>query len=112
MTPEPADPVGAGGVARRFRLLSDPTRVQILRLLADTPAPLAVGEVAAAVGVAHSTASHHLQRLATAGVVHIRRVGRLGLVTLDREAARRPPLPLVLGGDAVAASDADRRGPS
>jgi len=46
-----------------FRALSDPTRVQILNLLATSGAPMSVGEIVAKVVVGQSTVSHHLKVL-------------------------------------------------
>jgi DNA-binding transcriptional ArsR family regulator len=47
-----------------FKALADPTRVQIVALLAQAGRPMTVGEVVDAVGVAQSTVSHHLKALA------------------------------------------------
>ena len=47
-----------------FRALADPSRVQILQYLARAAAPLSVGEIVAAVGLAQSTVSQHLRVLA------------------------------------------------
>jgi DNA-binding transcriptional ArsR family regulator len=47
-----------------FRCLADPTRIQILNLLARERRPLPVGEIVAAVDVGQSTVSEHLRRLA------------------------------------------------
>ncbi len=57
------DRVTAETYASWFRCLADPTRLQILHVLAGRARALRVGEVAQAVGVAQSTASVHLQRL-------------------------------------------------
>ena len=47
-----------------FKALADPTRVQIVALLARAGGPMTVGQVVDAVGVAQSTVSHHLKALA------------------------------------------------
>ena len=47
-----------------FRALADPTRIQIVELLARHGEPMSVGQIVAAVGVAQSTVSHHLKVLA------------------------------------------------
>jgi ubiquinone/menaquinone biosynthesis C-methylase UbiE len=49
------------GLAESFRALGDPTRLRILRLLAE--APLNVSELVSLVGVAQSSVSHHLAKL-------------------------------------------------
>jgi DNA-binding transcriptional ArsR family regulator len=47
-----------------FRCLADPTRIQILNLLARERRPLSVGEIVSALEVGQSTVSEHLRRLA------------------------------------------------
>ncbi|WP_433332924.1 ArsR/SmtB family transcription factor [Spirillospora sp. CA-294931] len=47
-----------------FRALADPTRVQIVSLLARHGAPMSVGEIVKAVDVGQSTVSNHLRQLA------------------------------------------------
>ncbi|WP_460441681.1 ArsR/SmtB family transcription factor [Amycolatopsis stemonae] len=52
-----------------FRVLADPTRVQILNLLAETGDPMTVGKIVEQVSVGQSTVSAHLKVLAAAGFV-------------------------------------------
>jgi DNA-binding transcriptional ArsR family regulator len=47
-----------------FRCLADPTRLEILNLLASERRPLSVGEIVAGVDVGQSTVSEHLRLLA------------------------------------------------
>lgn len=47
-----------------FKALADPTRVQLVTLLANRGRPMSVGEIVAASGVGQSTVSHHLKALA------------------------------------------------
>ena len=47
-----------------FKALADPTRIQIVSLLARHGAPLSVGQIVAAVDVGQSTVSAHLKVLA------------------------------------------------
>jgi DNA-binding transcriptional ArsR family regulator len=47
-----------------FKALADPTRVQLVELLARTRSPMSVGEIVAAMGLAQSTVSQHLKILA------------------------------------------------
>lgn len=47
-----------------FRCLADPTRIQILNLLATERRPMTVGEIVAEVDVGQSTVSAHLRKLA------------------------------------------------
>ena len=60
---------------RVFKALSDPTRVQILNLLALAPEAMSVGEIVAAVGLAQSTVSQHLKILAEVRFVLVEAVG-------------------------------------
>lgn len=57
------------------RALAEPMRLRVLReLLGGTPLP--AGALAARIGVAPSTVSAHLARLADAGLIEIENVGR------------------------------------
>jgi DNA-binding transcriptional ArsR family regulator len=61
---QPIDRATAEEFASWFRALADPTRVQIVSLLARQARPLNVGEIVAAVDVVQSTVSAHLKILA------------------------------------------------
>jgi DNA-binding transcriptional ArsR family regulator len=61
--------------ARRFALLSDPTRLRIVSLLNDC-GECTVGEIATAAGVSVGNASQHLGRLLLGGIVGRRRTGK------------------------------------
>ena len=54
----------AGQYAAWFRALADPTRIQVLSLLARAEGPLSVGEIVQATDVGQSTVSQHLKVLA------------------------------------------------
>ena len=58
-----------------FRALADPSRVQIVEYLARQAAPMSVGEIVAAVGLAQSTVSQHLKILAEVRFVLVEAVG-------------------------------------
>ena len=58
-----------------FRCLADPTRIQILRLLATSDAPMTVGDIVQRVGVGQSTVSHHLKVLAQVRFVTVEHAG-------------------------------------
>jgi DNA-binding transcriptional ArsR family regulator len=58
-----------------FRCLADPTRIQILHLLASERRPLSVGEIVDLVDVGQSTVSEHLRRLAETSFVHVEHRG-------------------------------------
>jgi DNA-binding transcriptional ArsR family regulator len=63
--------------------LSDPQRLEIVRTLAESGAPIACGTIK--VGVAKSTMTHHFRVLREAGVVRQRREGTTKLTELRRE---------------------------
>ena len=58
-----------------FRALGDPTRVQILHLLAAHDREMTVGEITDALEVGQSTVSHHLAVLCEVCFVLVERVG-------------------------------------
>ncbi len=77
--PDPAETLLDREVAERyarwFKALSDPTRIQILELLARRREPMSVGQIVAAVGAAQSTVSQHLAVLARTRFVLVDAVG-------------------------------------
>ena len=60
----PLDRATAAEYATWFKALADPTRIQIVSLLARRGTPMNVGEIVAAVDVGQSTVSAHLKMLA------------------------------------------------
>ena len=62
--------------AATFKLLSDPTRLHILRLLMNKRDEMCVAEIADAVGITHSAASHQLAGLEARGIVTSHRMGQ------------------------------------
>jgi DNA-binding transcriptional ArsR family regulator len=60
----PLDRPTATEYATWFKALADPTRIQIVSLLARRGTPMNVGEIVAAVDVVQSTVSAHLKVLA------------------------------------------------
>ena len=54
----------AAEYATWFKALADPTRIQVVSLLARRGAPMSVGQIVAAVHVGQSTVSAHLKILA------------------------------------------------
>ena len=71
-------------VARRLRVLSDPTRLAILDHLAD--GPRSVGEIAYSFSLAQPTVSTHVKHLREAGLVSAERHGTRLEVSLNRDA--------------------------
>jgi DNA-binding transcriptional ArsR family regulator len=66
-----------------FRCLADPTRIQILNLLARERRPLSVGEIVVAVEVGQSTVSEHLRRLAETCFVLVEHQGTSSLFRIN-----------------------------
>ena len=67
-----------------FKALSDPNRLKIVALLAKEPLP--VEGLAEMLGLSSSTVSHHLARLAEAGLVSARAEGYYSIYRLELEA--------------------------
>ena len=66
-----------------FRCLADPTRIEILNLLANERRPLSVGEIVERVGVGQSTVSTHLRRLAETCFVLVEHRGTTSLFQIN-----------------------------
>jgi DNA-binding transcriptional ArsR family regulator len=97
-----------------FKALADANRLRIIGLLAHRPHH--VEELAVALGLRQSTTSHHLARLAEAGLVSTRVDGHFHVYALDTEALEatakqllaRDSLP-ALAGDTGLLDEADRK---
>ena len=59
-----------------FKALADPTRLEILRLVAAQPGPVCVCDVVDRFALAQPTISHHLKVLRVARIVQSRKEGR------------------------------------
>ncbi len=68
---------------RFFKVLGEPNRLKIIGLLAKQPCT--VEQIAAALGVSASTASHHLFRLPDAGLVTARAESYYNIYSLNTE---------------------------
>ncbi|MFD9891311.1 ArsR/SmtB family transcription factor [Amycolatopsis sp. NPDC059027] len=90
-----------------FRALADPTRVQILNLLAATKAPMTVGEVVEQVAVGQSTVSAHLKILTEARFVLAEARGTARLYRVNQRCLSCFPTAadVVMGRQAVAFTD-------
>ena len=78
----------ANQLTELFRLLGDPTRVQILYALVEV-GELCVCDLAAVVDVPETSISHALRLLRTAGVVRNRKNGRMVYYSLSDAHVRR-----------------------
>lgn len=77
------DREAAESYATWFKALSDPTRVQILNLLALASEPMSVGEIVDRMNIGQSTVSHHLKLLADVRFVLRERQGTSMLYTIN-----------------------------
>ena len=68
-------------ITELFRLLGDPTRVRILYALVEA-GELCVCDLSAVVGAPETSVSHALRLLRTAGIVRVRRTGRMAYYSL------------------------------
>jgi len=78
-------PSSTARFARMLAAMGTEPRLAIVRLLLTAhPGGVVVGEIAAALGMAASTLSHHLDKLKNEGLVTVQREGTF-LVTVQRE---------------------------
>ena len=68
-------PERAAEVADLLKILSDPTRLQIVVTLRDMGESVCVCDCTAAFGLSQPTVSHHLARLRDAGLLDVTRQG-------------------------------------
>src|SRR6266581_3004076 len=67
---QPLDRATAAEYATWFKALADPSRIQIVSLLARRGTPMNVGDIVAAVDIGQSTVSAHLKVLAEVRFLH------------------------------------------
>ncbi len=72
--------------ARLFKALGDPARVRIINLLATTDGPVCVCELTEPLGLSQPTVSHHIKKLADAGLLTREQRGVWAYYSLDLEA--------------------------
>ena len=75
--------------AELFSALSDPHRVRIVNLLANSPASVCVCDFQAPLGLSQPTVSFHLKKLVAAGLLRREQRGTWAYYSLDREALAR-----------------------
>ena len=76
----------ADATAEVFKALSDPARVKIVNLLATADEPVCVCELVGPLGLTQPTVSHHLKKLADAGLLVRERRGTWAYYSIDPEA--------------------------
>jgi DNA-binding transcriptional ArsR family regulator len=79
----PHPPTATLDLATVMRVVGDPVRLRVVRLLSDGR-PRVCGEISDALGLPASTNSYHLRLLRDAGVIRSRAQGTLRLVSLRR----------------------------
>jgi len=75
------DGITATHIANLFKALSDPTRVRIIGILANTE--ICVGELCLTLGMTQPAVSHQLRLLRNLHIVRARKEGRHVFYTLD-----------------------------
>jgi len=73
--------------ARLFKALGDPTRLEILRLVAAQPGPTCVCDLVERFDLAQPTISHHLKLLREAGLLSQSRLGIWSFYAIDPRGA-------------------------
>ena len=93
-------------LSQSFRVLGDPTRLRILRLVAE--APLNVTELVSLVGVAQSSVSHHLSKLKGLGLLREERQAGFSYysLALEQDDARWPLIKLAREAEDAAGDSA------
>jgi DNA-binding transcriptional ArsR family regulator len=82
-TASPLDRATATEYASWFKALAEPTRIQIVSLLARNGAPMTVGRIVDAVDVGQSTVSAHLRHLAQVRFVLVEQRGTASLYRIN-----------------------------
>ena len=77
------------GMVCLAKAIADPTRLEVLRLLADQAAPVCACDIAALFELSQPTMSHHLKKLADAGLVRSERSGLWNYYEIDEGAMQR-----------------------
>ena len=79
----------AAATAALFKALGDPTRVRIVNMLAAADDGVCVCDLTPHLGLSQPTVSHHLRKLANAGLLRRRQEGTWAFYSLDRDALSR-----------------------
>nr|WP_243863596.1 metalloregulator ArsR/SmtB family transcription factor [Brooklawnia cerclae] len=81
------DPAASRDLALRLKALSDPTRLQLLELVAAHPGGRAcICDLTEPLGVTQPTVSHHMKLLAEAGFVTREQRGKWAYYTIQPQA--------------------------
>jgi ArsR family transcriptional regulator, arsenate/arsenite/antimonite-responsive transcriptional repressor len=82
-------PEDASATAALFKALSDPTRVRIVNLLANSDDPVCVCDLNANFELSQPTMSHHLKRLVSAGLLSREQRGTWAYFSINDRALER-----------------------
>ena len=75
--------------AKLFRALADPARVRIVNVLATCGEPVCICELIEPLDLSQPTVSHHMKKLADAGLVEREQRGKWAYFTLNDEAVQK-----------------------
>ena len=86
----PAEPTPAAKPTRLTRArrtailkaLADPRRFELLERIAKAGCPLGCAQALQALPISAATLSHHIKELESSGLIHVRREGKFGFLTL------------------------------
>ena len=79
----------AAATATLFKALSDPHRIRIVNLLANSAEPVCVCDITSVVKLSQPTVSFHLAKLVRAGLLDREQRGVWGYYSLNRRALER-----------------------
>ena len=82
-------PQEAAATAGLFKALADPTRVRIVNLLANSTEPVCLCEINEHFDLGQPTMSHHLKKLAAAGLLTREQRGTWAYFSINRDAFSR-----------------------
>ncbi len=92
-------PQDAHATASLFKALADPTRVRIVNLLANSSGPVCLCEINEHFDLGQPTMSHHLKKLAAAGLLTRQQRGTWAYFSVNRDAFKRLADVTTLGRD-------------
>src|SRR3954449_5325958 len=78
----------AEATAALFQALADPSRVKVVNLLARSGGEVCICSLTEPLGLTQPTVSHHMKKLAEAGLVEREQRGKWAYYTLNAEALR------------------------
>ena len=72
-------------LAERFQAFSDPNRLKLLKLIAQSPHPVCVNAMTMQLEISQSAVSQHLKVLRLAGLVKVKKEGYFKHYSVDQE---------------------------